>query len=59
MIDCDLSLERSTVNATVLGDILSVKNPLEGRISADRIGEIIDEYGVCEITERNLENASY
>jgi hypothetical protein len=59
MIDCDLSFERSTVNATVLGDILSVKNPLEGRISADRIGEIIDEYGVCEITERNLENASY
>ena len=59
MIDCDLSFERSTVNAAVVGDILSVKNPLEGRISADRIGEIIDEYGVCEITERNLENASY
>lgn len=46
MIDCDLSFENSDVNASIKGNITSVKNPLSGKITADSIGEIIvDEYG--------------
>ena len=42
MEGCDLSFEYTTVNATVIGGIDSVKNPLAGsRIEADLIGEII------------------
>lgn len=41
MTGCDLSFERSHVNATVMGNIESVKNPLSGLISADSYGEII------------------
>lgn len=46
LIDCemegtDLSFEYSDVKATVKGHILSVKNPGNGRIEADSIGEII------------------
>ena len=45
MVDCDLSFENTTVQATVKGEITSVKNPAGGSITADRIGEIIlDEY---------------
>ena len=58
MIDCDLSFENTTVQATVKGEITSVKNPAGGKITADSIGEIIlDEYQwknePCVITERN------
>lgn len=38
---CDLAFEYSEVRAEILGDILSVKNPRAGRITADRIGEVI------------------
>lgn len=41
MENCDLSFEKSEVEATVIGDIMSVKNPLSGRVIADSIGEII------------------
>jgi len=41
MIDTDLSFENSDVQATVRGNIVSVKNPHCGRIEADSIGEII------------------
>ena len=41
MIDTDLSFENSEVEATVSGEIVSVKNPLSGYIKADKIGEII------------------
>ncbi len=41
MEGCDLSFENSTVKATVKGHIDSVKNPLQGSIEADTIGEII------------------
>ena len=41
MIGADLAFEYSDVNATVIGDILSVKNPHSGKIAADGIGEII------------------
>lgn len=58
MEETDLSFENSDVNATVRGSILSVKNPRNGSIVADEIGEIIlDEYRLpgadCTITERN------
>lgn len=41
MEDCDLAFEYSDVFAEIRGEILSVKNPLSGKIVADRIGEII------------------
>ena len=52
MTDCDLSFEKSYVQATVKGHIDSVKNPISGFIKADSIGEIINEYpeNKCEIT---------
>ena len=37
----DLSFEYSDVEADVRGDILSVKNPRSGHITADSVGEII------------------
>ena len=49
MIDCDLSFERSEVEATVHGHIDSVKNPISGHIIADSIGEIILEEDIVEI----------
>ena len=56
MEGCDLSFENSEVQATVNGHIDSVKNPANGFVTADSIGEIItDEYrweGECPITVR-------
>lgn len=54
---CDLSFERSEVEATVKGHIDSVKNPITGSITADSIGEIILEeeivtLGACVIKTR-------
>lgn len=51
MIDTDLSFERSHVHATLTCDIVSIKNPLSGRIVVPGAGEIIkDIKGVeCEI----------
>lgn len=37
----DLSFEYSDVKATIVGDVMSVKNPRSGHIVADSIGEII------------------
>ena len=51
MEGCDLSFERSTVNATIKGKIDSVKNPLGGKIEADEIGEIIMERELLETLE--------
>lgn len=57
MENCDLSFENSDVVATVHGGIDSVKNPVNGSITADAIGEIIlDEHkwpGECPITVRD------
>ena len=58
MDGCDLSFEYATVHADVRGEIMSVKNPASGHITADSIGEIlIDEYRrpdtECIITERS------
>lgn len=39
--DADFAFEYSEVEADIKGDIISVKNPLSGKITADSIGEII------------------
>lgn len=39
--DCDLAFEMSDVEASIIGNVLSVKNPKSGRIVADSVGEII------------------
>ena len=50
MVDCDLSFEKTSVDAQVIGHIDSVKNPHSGRIIADSIGEIIYEgEQICHI----------
>lgn len=41
MIDANLAFEYSSVDATIMGGIDSVKNPLSGTIEADQIGEVI------------------
>lgn len=54
MINCDLAFEKSEVTATIQGIITSVKNPLSGTITADSIGEIIQDQpeNTCTITTR-------
>lgn len=57
MVDADLAFERSEVNASIRGHIVSVKNPLDGQISADSIGQIIldgtlGEESTCRIVQR-------
>ena len=59
MEDTDLSFEKSDVNATVSGNIVSVKNPVSGKIYADSIDEIIwdDQHkkmSSCEIRTLSL-----
>lgn len=44
----DLSFEYSDVDADIRGSIVSVKNPLSGRICADEIGEIVRDGSVME-----------
>lgn len=41
MIDTDLAFERSHVQATITTPVLSIKNPLSGRIVVPAVGEII------------------
>lgn len=41
MIDCDLAFERSDVDAVITTPVLSIKNPLSGRIVVPAAGEII------------------
>ena len=41
MIDTDLAFERSEVEADLTTEVISIKNPLSGRISVPAVGEII------------------
>lgn len=63
MIDCDLSFENSDVNATVKGSITSVKNPMSGKIVADKIEELImDEHAAeskCDIVIKTVSLKEY
>ncbi len=50
MVNTDLSFEDSSVQAEIVGNIESVKNPMSGSIVADSIGEIIlDKPGSAKI----------
>ena len=51
MIDCDLSFEKSEVEATLTSSITSIKNPLSGIITVPYCDEIImdDEKSTCQI----------
>lgn len=51
MVDTDLAFEKSEVEATITAPILSIKNPLSGRIIVPAVGEIIrdDEASQGEI----------
>lgn len=48
MEDTDLSFEYSDVEASIIGHIVSVKNPKSGTITADSVGEIIREDAVMK-----------
>ena len=48
LIFTDLAFEFSTVDAEIVGDIESVKNPTSGRIKAGRINELIMEEDVID-----------
>ncbi|NBH14465.1 DUF3737 family protein [Lachnospiraceae bacterium] len=41
MVDTDLAFEKSEVDATVTTEVVSIKNPLSGRIAVLAVGEII------------------
>ncbi len=41
MENCDLSFEYSDVDADIVGEVLSVKNPKSGKIVADNYGKIV------------------
>lgn len=62
MEQADLAFEYSDVEADVIGEILSVKNPHSGYIVADSIGEIINEDSVieteCKVELRKSSNAA-
>ena len=38
---CDLSFENSIVNGNINGNIISIKNPLDGEIIVDDVNEVI------------------
>jgi len=57
--DADLAFEYSSVEATIKGNVVSVKNPSTGRIVADSYGEIIIDKNIknpanCEILVRSV-----
>lgn len=45
----DLAFEYSEVDADIVGNILSVKNPKDGKIVADSVGEVIFEDAVMPV----------
>ncbi len=51
MIDCDLAFEKSEVNATITSSVISIKNPLSGKIILPYHTELImtDPSSKCEI----------
>lgn len=55
MEETDLSFERSEVDATVIGRIEGVKNPLRGRIVADEIGELLIEEQYVDAKDTRIE----
>jgi len=58
MVDTDLAFEKSQVEATVTTPVISIKNPLSGRICVPEVGEIImdDENAKGEVIISGQEN---
>ena len=54
MENCDLSFEYSEVDADIVGEITSVKNPVSGKILADSYGEIILSDSVKQLNAKIL-----
>ena len=54
MEECDLAFERSSINVDVSGKIDSIKNPLQGKITADSIGQIILEDQICDKSKTQI-----
>ena len=54
MEDTDLAFEYSEVEAEIKGNIISVKNPKSGTITADSVGEIIWDDPVMEVNGKVL-----
>lgn len=52
---CDLAFEYSTVDATILGDIESIKNPKAGTIICDSVEEIILDDSIYESKAKIIE----
>lgn len=56
MINTDLAFEYSTVDATIKGDVLSIKNPKAGIIKLDSVKEIIKDNSIysstCQIIQK-------
>lgn len=48
MEDCDLAFEYSDVEANLIGNIKSIKNPKSGKIIVDGVDEIIKEHPVIK-----------
>ncbi len=54
LVNTDLAFEYSTVNAEVVSEIDSVKNPISGVIRAKKIGELIMEEGVIDPSKTQI-----
>lgn len=57
--DADLAFEYSTVQATILGHVVSIKNPTSGFIKVESVGEIIIDENIlspadCEIRTKDV-----
>ena len=48
MVDADLSFEYSDVVATIKGSVDSIKNPRSGKITVEKVSEIIKEDSIIE-----------
>ena len=49
MEDTDLSFEYSEVDADIIGNVLSIKNPKSGTIIVDSVGQVINEDSVMDV----------
>ena len=49
MDDADLSFEYSEVDADIIGNVLSIKNPKFGTIIVDSVGQVINEDSVMDV----------
>jgi len=60
MVDTDLAFEKSQVEATVTTPVISIKNPMSGRICVPEVGEIIrdDEKAKGEVVISRQKNSN-